>query len=139
MEESGVTISWRPPEDPAARQMLDGYAVTYASSDGSFRRTDFVDQGRSSHQLRALAAGRAYNISVFSVKRNANNRNDISRPLALLARTRERPEAGGSQPRSGELGDRPGVRRPPQCCCGGDSNWEGSEQPGQQGPVMGEG
>ncbi|XP_059785117.1 sushi, nidogen and EGF-like domain-containing protein 1 isoform X10 [Balaenoptera ricei] len=94
VEESGVSISWRPPEGPAARQMLDGYAVTYASSDGSYRRTDFVDRGRSSHQLRALAAGRAYNISVFSVKRNANNKNDISRPVVLLARTRPRPVEG---------------------------------------------
>nr|XP_053775313.1 sushi, nidogen and EGF-like domain-containing protein 1 isoform X4 [Desmodus rotundus]XP_053775314.1 sushi, nidogen and EGF-like domain-containing protein 1 isoform X4 [Desmodus rotundus]XP_053775315.1 sushi, nidogen and EGF-like domain-containing protein 1 isoform X4 [Desmodus rotundus] len=94
VEESGVSISWRPPEGQAARQMLDGYAVTYASSDGSFRRTDFVDQSRSSHQLRALAAGRAYNISIFSVKRNTNNRNDISRPVALLAHTRPRPVEG---------------------------------------------
>lgn len=89
MEESGVSISWSPPEGTTARQVLDGYAVTYASSDGSSRRTDFVDRSRSSHQLRALAAGRAYNISVFSVKRNTNNKNDISRPAALLARTRE--------------------------------------------------
>ncbi|GAB5576156.1 sushi [Prionailurus iriomotensis] len=88
VEESGVSISWRPPEGQAARQMLDGYAVTYASSDGAYRRTDFVDRSRSSHQLRALAAGRAYNISVFSVKRNANNKNDISRPVLLLTRTR---------------------------------------------------
>lgn len=94
MEESGVSISWRPPEGQAARQMLDGYAVTYASPDGSYRRTDFVDQSRSSHQLRALAAGRAYNISVFSVKRNANNKNDISRPAVLLTRTRPRPVEG---------------------------------------------
>lgn len=100
MEESGVSISWRPPEGQASRQVLDGYAVTYAASDGSFRRTDFVDQSRSSHQLRALAAGRAYNISIFSVKRNTD-RNDISRPVALLARTREsapaRHEAGGAR------------------------------------------
>lgn len=89
MEESGVSISWSPPEGTTARQVLDGYAVTYASSDGSSRRTDFVDRSRSSHQLRALAAGRAYNISVFSVKRNTNNKNDISRPAALLTRTRE--------------------------------------------------
>ncbi|XP_059559811.1 sushi, nidogen and EGF-like domain-containing protein 1 isoform X2 [Myotis daubentonii] len=94
VEESGVTISWRPPEGQAARQMLDGYAVTYASADGAFRRTDFVDQSRSSHQLRALGAGRAYNISIFSVKRHANNRNDISRPLVLLTRTRPRPVEG---------------------------------------------
>lgn len=86
-----MSISWRPPEGQAARQMLDGYAVTYASSDGAYRRTDFVDRSRSSHQLRALAAGRAYNISVFSVKRNANNKNDISRPVLLLTRTRECP------------------------------------------------
>lgn len=89
VEESGVSISWSPPEGTTARQVLDGYAVTYASSDGSSRRTDFVDRSRSSHQLRALAAGRAYNISVFSVKRNTNNKNDISRPAALLARTRK--------------------------------------------------
>lgn len=89
MEESGVSIAWSPPEGTAARQVVDGYAVTYASSDGSSRRTDFVDRSRSSHQLRALAAGRAYNISVFSVKRNTNNKNDISRPAALLTRTRE--------------------------------------------------
>ncbi|XP_053072046.1 sushi, nidogen and EGF-like domain-containing protein 1 isoform X3 [Acinonyx jubatus] len=94
VEESGVSISWRPPEGQAARQMLDGYAVTYASSDGAYRRTDFVDRSRSSHQLRALAAGRAYNISVFSVKRNANNKNDISRPVLLLTRTRPRPVEG---------------------------------------------
>ncbi|XP_045651830.1 sushi, nidogen and EGF-like domain-containing protein 1 isoform X1 [Ursus americanus] len=94
VEESGVSISWRPPEGQAARQMLDGYAVTYTSSDGAYRRTDFVDRSRSSHQLRALAAGRAYNISVFSVKRNANNKNDISRPVLLLTRTRPRPVEG---------------------------------------------
>nr|XP_012611141.1 sushi, nidogen and EGF-like domain-containing protein 1 isoform X4 [Microcebus murinus]XP_020143668.1 sushi, nidogen and EGF-like domain-containing protein 1 isoform X4 [Microcebus murinus] len=91
VEETGVSISWRPPDGPAARQALDGYAVTYVSADGAYRRTDFVDRSRSAHQLRALAAGRAYNISVFSVKRNANNKNDISRPAVLLARTRPRP------------------------------------------------
>ncbi|XP_015999698.2 sushi, nidogen and EGF-like domain-containing protein 1 isoform X2 [Rousettus aegyptiacus] len=94
VEESGVSISWSPPEGQAARQVLDGYAVTYAAADGAARRTDFVDRSRSSHQLRALAAGRAYNISVFSVKRNANNKNDISRPVALLARTRPHPVEG---------------------------------------------
>ncbi|XP_039084428.1 sushi, nidogen and EGF-like domain-containing protein 1 isoform X3 [Hyaena hyaena] len=94
VEESGVSISWRPPEGQAARQVLDGYAVTYTSSDGAYRRTDFVDRSRSAHQLRALAAGRAYNISVVSVKRNANNKNDISRPALLLVRTRPRPVEG---------------------------------------------
>ncbi|XP_058521199.1 sushi, nidogen and EGF-like domain-containing protein 1 [Ochotona princeps] len=94
VEESGVSISWKPPEGPMARQVLDGYAVTYVSSDGSYRRTDFVHGSRSTHQLRALAAGRVYNISVFSVKRNANNKNDISRPAVLLARTRPRPVEG---------------------------------------------
>ncbi|XP_045150472.1 sushi, nidogen and EGF-like domain-containing protein 1 [Echinops telfairi] len=94
VEESGVSVSWLPPEGLAARRLLDGYAVTYTSADGAFRRTDFVDRGRSTHQLRALAAGRAYSISVFSVKRNANNKNDISRPVALLVRTRPRPVEG---------------------------------------------
>nr|XP_058155717.1 sushi, nidogen and EGF-like domain-containing protein 1 isoform X4 [Dasypus novemcinctus]XP_058155718.1 sushi, nidogen and EGF-like domain-containing protein 1 isoform X4 [Dasypus novemcinctus] len=92
--ESGVSISWRAPAGRAAQELIDGYAVTYAARDGSFRRTDFVDRSRASHQLRALAAGRAYNISVFSVKRNADNQNDISRPAALLARTRPHPAEG---------------------------------------------
>ncbi|XP_074154067.1 sushi, nidogen and EGF-like domain-containing protein 1 [Sminthopsis crassicaudata] len=94
VEDSGVSISWRPPEDPAAKQTIDGYAVTYASFDGSYRRTDFVDRSHSAHQLRALAAGKAYNISVFSVKRNVNNKNDISRPVVLVTRTRPRPVQG---------------------------------------------
>lgn len=99
MEESGLWVSWHPPADPAARQLLDGYAVSYASSDGTPRRTDFVERSHSSHQLQALAAGRAYNVSVFSVKRNTNNRNDISRPVVLLARTRECPlPQPGSKP-----------------------------------------
>uniref|UniRef100_A0A8C0EG29 Sushi, nidogen and EGF like domains 1 n=1 Tax=Bubo bubo TaxID=30461 RepID=A0A8C0EG29_BUBBB len=94
VEDTGVLISWHPPEDAAARQLIDGYAVTYVSLDGSYRRTDFVDRSRSAHQLRALASGRAYNISVFSVKRNVNNKNDISRPIMLTTRTRPRPVEG---------------------------------------------
>ncbi|XP_049629341.1 sushi, nidogen and EGF-like domain-containing protein 1 [Suncus etruscus] len=94
VEESGLWVSWHPPADPAAQQLLDGYAVSYASSDGIPRRTDFVERSHSSHQLQALAAGRAYNVSVFSVKRNTNNRNDISRPVVLLARTRPHPIEG---------------------------------------------
>ncbi|XP_010223502.1 PREDICTED: sushi, nidogen and EGF-like domain-containing protein 1 [Tinamus guttatus] len=94
VEDTGVLISWHPPEDALARQLIDGYAVTYVSFDGSYRRTDFVDRSRSAHQLRALASGRAYNISVFSVKRNVNNKNDISRPVVLTTRTRPRPVEG---------------------------------------------
>ncbi|KAM9127885.1 sushi, nidogen and EGF-like domain-containing protein 1 isoform 3-T3 [Pangshura tecta] len=94
VEDTGVSISWYPPEDPVARQMIDGYAVTYVSFDGSYRRTDFVDRSHSAHQLRALASGRAYNISVFSVKRNVNNKNDISRPVMLITRTKPRPVEG---------------------------------------------
>ncbi|XP_056354913.1 sushi, nidogen and EGF-like domain-containing protein 1 isoform X1 [Oenanthe melanoleuca] len=94
VEDTGVLISWHPPEDAAARQLIDGYAVTYVSLDGSYRRTDFVDRSRSAHQLRALTSGRAYNISVFSVKRNVNNKNDISRPIMLTTRTRPRPVEG---------------------------------------------
>uniref|UniRef100_A0A7M4ES01 Sushi, nidogen and EGF like domains 1 n=1 Tax=Crocodylus porosus TaxID=8502 RepID=A0A7M4ES01_CROPO len=94
VEDTGVLISWHPPEDPIAKQLTDGYAVTYVSLDGSYRRTDFVDRSRSAHQLRALASGRAYNISVFSVKRNVNNKNDISRPITLITRTRPHPVEG---------------------------------------------
>ncbi|XP_074046823.1 sushi, nidogen and EGF-like domain-containing protein 1 isoform X1 [Macrotis lagotis] len=94
VEDSGISISWHPPEDQVAKQMIDGYAVTYTSFDGSYRRTDFVDRSHSAHQLRALASGKAYNISVFSVKRNVNNKNDISRPVVLITRTRPRPVEG---------------------------------------------
>uniref|UniRef100_A0A670JNC4 Sushi, nidogen and EGF like domains 1 n=1 Tax=Podarcis muralis TaxID=64176 RepID=A0A670JNC4_PODMU len=86
VEETGLTISWRPPMDPAAKQMIDGYAVTYVSFDGSYRWTDYVDRSRAAHHLRALASGKAYNISVFSVKRKSNNKNDISRPVMLVTR-----------------------------------------------------
>ncbi|XP_061492670.1 sushi, nidogen and EGF-like domain-containing protein 1 isoform X6 [Rhineura floridana] len=88
VEETGLSISWRPPKDPAAKQMIDGYAVTYISFDGSYRWTDYVDRSRAVHRLRALASGKAYNISVFSVKRKSNNKNDISRPVMLVTRTR---------------------------------------------------
>ncbi|XP_078521748.1 sushi, nidogen and EGF-like domain-containing protein 1 isoform X3 [Lissotriton helveticus] len=91
VEEHGVSISWQPPEDSGGQEVLDGYAVTYISFDGAYRRTDFVAESRSSHHLRALAPGRAYNISIFSVKRNVNNKNDISRPMTLVTRTRPLP------------------------------------------------
>lgn len=109
--------------------MLDGYAVTYALADGSSRRTDFVDRRRSSHQLRALAAGRAYNISIFSVKRNTNNKNDISRPAMLLARTREcRREALPGAQRRGQRGREGGARRGQSPGAGNTRPAEGPEQ-----------
>nr|XP_033814614.1 sushi, nidogen and EGF-like domain-containing protein 1 [Geotrypetes seraphini] len=88
VKEHEITIFWHPPEDIDAVQMIDGYAVTYVSFDGAYRRTDFVDRSRSAHQLRALASGKTYNISIFSVKRNVNNKNDISRPVTVIASTR---------------------------------------------------
>lgn len=89
VEETGLSISWHPPKDQAAKHMIDGYAVTYVSFDGSYRWTDYVDRSRAAHHLRALASGKAYNISVFSVKRKSNNKNDISRPIMLVTRTSE--------------------------------------------------
>uniref|UniRef100_A0A803TKE2 Sushi, nidogen and EGF like domains 1 n=1 Tax=Anolis carolinensis TaxID=28377 RepID=A0A803TKE2_ANOCA len=86
VEETGLSISWHPPKDQAAKHMIDGYAVTYVSFDGSYRWTDYVDRSRAAHHLRALASGKAYNISVFSVKRKSNNKNDISRPVMLVTR-----------------------------------------------------
>ncbi|KAH0623980.1 hypothetical protein JD844_007213 [Phrynosoma platyrhinos] len=94
VEETGLSISWHPPKDQAARHMIDGYAVTYVSFDGSYRWTDYVDRSRAAHHLRALASGKAYNISVFSVKRKSNNKNDISRPVMLITRTRPHPVEG---------------------------------------------
>ncbi|KAL7990822.1 hypothetical protein Chor_014252 [Crotalus horridus] len=94
VEENGLSISWRPPKDLTAKHMIDGYAVTYVSFDGSYRWTDYVDRSRAAHHLRALASGKAYNISVFSVKRKSNNKNDISRPIMLVTRTRPHPVEG---------------------------------------------
>uniref|UniRef100_A0A803TD91 Sushi, nidogen and EGF like domains 1 n=1 Tax=Anolis carolinensis TaxID=28377 RepID=A0A803TD91_ANOCA len=94
VEETGLSISWHPPKDQAAKHMIDGYAVTYVSFDGSYRWTDYVDRSRAAHHLRALASGKAYNISVFSVKRKSNNKNDISRPVMLVTRTRPHPLEG---------------------------------------------
>ncbi|XP_029472488.1 sushi, nidogen and EGF-like domain-containing protein 1 [Rhinatrema bivittatum] len=94
VEEHEITIFWHPPEDHGAVQMIDGYAVTYVSFDGTYRRTDFVDRTRSTHKLRALAPGKTYNISIFSVKRNVNNKNDISRPVTIITSTRPQSAEG---------------------------------------------
>ncbi|XP_043926270.1 sushi, nidogen and EGF-like domain-containing protein 1 [Protopterus annectens] len=86
-----MKISWLLPKEQDGEQLINGFAVTYVSTDGNFPKTDFVEKGHSSHILRSLAAGRAYNISVYSVKRNVYNRNDISHPSILLLRTRPPP------------------------------------------------
>ncbi|XP_069474234.1 sushi, nidogen and EGF-like domain-containing protein 1 isoform X2 [Ambystoma mexicanum] len=90
VDEHSISISWQPPVDSAGQEVHDGYAVTYSAFDSTFRRTDFVERSRTSHQLRALTAGMAYNISLFSVKRNMNNKNDISQPVTFVTRTLHR-------------------------------------------------
>uniref|UniRef100_A0A4W3IBJ0 Sushi, nidogen and EGF like domains 1 n=1 Tax=Callorhinchus milii TaxID=7868 RepID=A0A4W3IBJ0_CALMI len=91
-EEREIEISWHPPETGTGQQPIDGFAVTHTSYDGAVRRTDFVNKSRSRHVLRLLSSGRLYNISVFSVKRNANH-NDISNPASLLVWTKPGPIA----------------------------------------------
>uniref|UniRef100_A0A4W3IUJ9 Sushi, nidogen and EGF like domains 1 n=1 Tax=Callorhinchus milii TaxID=7868 RepID=A0A4W3IUJ9_CALMI len=88
-EEREIEISWHPPETGTGQQPIDGFAVTHTSYDGAVRRTDFVNKSRSRHVLRLLSSGRLYNISVFSVKRNANH-NDISNPATSVDIRRDR-------------------------------------------------
>ncbi|XP_058846070.1 sushi, nidogen and EGF-like domain-containing protein 1 isoform X3 [Acipenser ruthenus] len=87
VEEGEVEVSWRSPDAP--QELIDGFAVTYTPIGGGDRKTDYLDKQRSTHLLRSLAPGRLYNITAFSVKRNANN-NDISQPVLTIVRTRPR-------------------------------------------------
>ncbi|XP_041037440.1 sushi, nidogen and EGF-like domain-containing protein 1 [Carcharodon carcharias] len=89
-EGTEIEISWLAPGIDSAQELIDGFAVTYTSYDGKVRKTDFVDKSRSQHRLRPLSPGRLYNISIFSVKRNANQ-NDISKPAVLLVWTKPGP------------------------------------------------
>ncbi|KAM9316464.1 sushi, nidogen and EGF-like domain-containing protein 1 [Gastrophryne carolinensis] len=83
--ENSVWVFWTPPEEVPG-YLPDGFAVSYIALDGS-SRTDFVEKGTTEHELRGLSPGRPYNITIVTVKRNLRH-NDISRPLALTARTR---------------------------------------------------
>ncbi|CAL8252359.1 unnamed protein product [Merluccius merluccius] len=93
VEESEVEIRWDQP-DPSPTPVT-GFAVTYAplvavGGGRAGRQTDFLDRRQSSHLLAGLTPGELYNISTFSIKRNANS-NDISQPAVALIRTRPRP------------------------------------------------
>ena len=94
VEESELEIRWDQP-DPSPVPVT-GFAITYAplaapAGGGGVRggrQTDFLDRQQSSHLLQDLIPGELYNISTFSIKRNANS-NDISQPAVALIRTRE--------------------------------------------------
>ncbi|XP_067085594.1 sushi, nidogen and EGF-like domain-containing protein 1 [Osmerus mordax] len=86
VEESEVELLW---DQPDPQSLVSAFAVTYAPLEGGARKTDFLDGQQSSHLLQGLAPGLLYNISTFSVKRNANS-NDISQPAVALIRTRPR-------------------------------------------------
>uniref|UniRef100_A0A668A7E5 Sushi, nidogen and EGF like domains 1 n=1 Tax=Myripristis murdjan TaxID=586833 RepID=A0A668A7E5_9TELE len=87
VEENEVELRWDEP-DPS-HSLVSGFAVTYAPLGRGNRKTDFLDKQQSTHILRGLMPGLLYNISTFSVKRNANS-NDISQPAIALIRTRPR-------------------------------------------------
>lgn len=81
-----MELRWDEP-DPS-HSLVSGFAVTYAPLGRGNRKTDFLDKQQSTHILRGLMPGLLYNISTFSVKRNANS-NDISQPAIALIRTSE--------------------------------------------------
>ncbi|XP_036374730.1 sushi, nidogen and EGF-like domain-containing protein 1 [Megalops cyprinoides] len=85
VEESEVELRWDLPDSP--QSLISGFAITYAPLGRGARKTDFLDKLHSTHLLQGLAPGHLYNISTFSVKRNANS-NDISQPAVALIRTR---------------------------------------------------
>ncbi|XP_029551271.1 sushi, nidogen and EGF-like domain-containing protein 1 isoform X2 [Salmo trutta] len=93
VEEEEVELRWDLP-DPSSQSLFSGFAVTYAplglpGRGSGTRKTDFLDKRQSTYQLQGLVPGLLYNISTFSVKRNANS-NDISQPAIALIRTRPR-------------------------------------------------
>uniref|UniRef100_A0A8C9V4C8 Sushi, nidogen and EGF like domains 1 n=1 Tax=Scleropages formosus TaxID=113540 RepID=A0A8C9V4C8_SCLFO len=85
VEETEVELHWDLPDVPEG--LISGFAVTYAPLGRGARKTDFLDKQQSGHLLRGLVPGHLYNISTFSIKRNANS-NDISQPAVALIRTR---------------------------------------------------
>uniref|UniRef100_A0AAY4ES26 Sushi, nidogen and EGF-like domain-containing protein 1 n=1 Tax=Denticeps clupeoides TaxID=299321 RepID=A0AAY4ES26_9TELE len=87
VEEDEVELRWD--QVDVSRSALSGFAVTYAPIGRGPRKSDFLESRYSSHLLQGLEPGLLYNISTFSVKRNANN-NDISQPAYALIRTRPR-------------------------------------------------
>ncbi|XP_030647438.1 LOW QUALITY PROTEIN: sushi, nidogen and EGF-like domain-containing protein 1 [Chanos chanos] len=87
VEENEVELRWDQPD--ASQAPISGFAITYAPLGRGPRKTDLLDSQRSSYLLQGLSPGLLYNISTFSVKRNANS-NDISQPAFALIRTRPR-------------------------------------------------
>ena len=105
VEESELEIRWDQPHPSPVP--VTGFAITYAplaaaaaavggggAGGRGGRQTDFLDRQQSSHLLQGLTPGELYNISTFSIKRNANS-NDISQPAVALIRTRESPARVG--------------------------------------------
>ncbi|XP_066565247.1 sushi, nidogen and EGF-like domain-containing protein 1 [Amia ocellicauda] len=88
VEENEVELRWHSPD--STQELISGFAITYIPVGTKVRRTDFLDKQFSTHLLRSLLPGQLYNISVFSVKRNTSNNNDISLPAVTLIRTRPR-------------------------------------------------
>ncbi|XP_056460177.1 sushi, nidogen and EGF-like domain-containing protein 1 [Gadus chalcogrammus] len=92
VEEGELEIRWDQPHPSPVP--VTGFAITYAplaagagGGGRGGRQTDFLDRQQSSHLLQGLTPGELYNISTFSIKRNANS-NDISQPAVALIRTR---------------------------------------------------
>ena len=99
VEEGELEIRWDQPHPSPVP--VTGFAITYAplaagagGGGRGGRQTDFLDRQQSSHLLQGLTPGELYNISTFSIKRNANS-NDISQPAVALIRTREWGWGGG--------------------------------------------
>lgn len=85
--ENEVELRWDEPEP--AHSLVSGFIVIYGPLGRNNRKSDLLDRQKSTHVMRGLAPGVLYNISTFSIKRNANN-DDISQPATALIRTSER-------------------------------------------------
>ncbi|XP_061680966.1 rootletin isoform X3 [Syngnathoides biaculeatus] len=89
VEESEMELRWDQPEASTAA-WLSGFVVTYAPHGrGGALKVDFLDRQRRRHVLRGLVPGLLYNISTYSIKRNANS-DHVSMPATALIRTRPR-------------------------------------------------
>ncbi|XP_072540201.1 sushi, nidogen and EGF-like domain-containing protein 1 isoform X2 [Salminus brasiliensis] len=87
VEDSEVELRWD--QSDITQNLISGFAVAYAPIGRGPRKTDFLERQHSTYVLQGLSPGQLYNISTFSVKRNANS-NDISQPAFALIRTRPR-------------------------------------------------
>ena len=72
--DSGVTVSWSRPKDPAPNEPITGYGVTYVPTDGSVApvRIEVAGANTLTLQLTGLSPNTEYQVTVVGVNQNGD-------------------------------------------------------------------